>query len=105
MIEFTDDFVIMSRSLRSTRGAGSEGHCARVEEDRRGGEESTDDSQPPRSALSSKGLVCNPRLDGRTVRFELKKRFKVLAKMHGDDDGVPRGIRTFGAPRKFALVA
>ncbi len=36
-------------------------------------------------------LVCNPRLDGRTVRFDLRKPFAVLAQMHGEGKrGRPR---------------
>lgn len=34
-------------------------------------------------------LVCNPRLDGRTVRYDLKKPFAVLAKMRGSDGWRP----------------
>lgn len=36
-------------------------------------------------------LVCNPRLDGRTVRFDLKKPFAVLAKMRAANDWRPQG--------------
>ena len=35
-------------------------------------------------------LVCNPRLDGRTVRFDLKKPFAVLAKMRAANDWRPQ---------------
>jgi hypothetical protein len=36
-------------------------------------------------------LVCNPRLDGRTVRFDLRKPFAVLAKMRAANDWRPQG--------------
>lgn len=35
-------------------------------------------------------LVCNPRLDGRTVRFDLQKHFAVLAQVHGEGGWRPR---------------
>ncbi len=35
-------------------------------------------------------LVCNPRLDGRTVRYDLRKPFAVLAKMRGSDGWRPQ---------------
>ncbi len=35
-------------------------------------------------------LVCNPRLDGTTVRFDFRKPFDVLAKMRGDDGWRPQ---------------
>jgi DNA invertase Pin-like site-specific DNA recombinase len=35
-------------------------------------------------------LVCNPRLDGRTVRFDLKKPFAVIAKMRAANDWRPQ---------------
>lgn len=35
-------------------------------------------------------LVCNPRLDGRTVRYDLRKPFAVLAQMHGEGGWRPR---------------
>jgi hypothetical protein len=35
-------------------------------------------------------VVCNPRLDGRTVRFDLKKPFAILAKMRGTDGWRPQ---------------
>ncbi len=36
-------------------------------------------------------LVCNPRLDGRTVCFDLRKPFAVLAKMRAANDWRPQG--------------
>jgi hypothetical protein len=35
-------------------------------------------------------LVCNPRLDGRTVRYDLRKPFDVLSKMRGDQGWRPQ---------------
>ncbi len=35
-------------------------------------------------------LVCNPRLDGRTVRYDLRKPFAVLAQMHGEGGWRPQ---------------
>ena len=35
-------------------------------------------------------LLCNPRLDGRTVRYDLRKPFAVLAQMHGEGGWRPR---------------
>jgi hypothetical protein len=35
-------------------------------------------------------LVCNPRLDGRTVRFDLRKPFAVIAKMRVANDWRPQ---------------
>ncbi len=35
-------------------------------------------------------LVCNPRLEGRTVRYDLKKPFSVLAQMHGEGGWRPQ---------------
>ena len=34
-------------------------------------------------------LVCNPRLDGRTVRYDLRKPFDVISKMRGDEGWRP----------------
>lgn len=35
-------------------------------------------------------LLCNPVLDGRTVRYNLRKPFAVLAQMHGEGGWRPR---------------
>ena len=35
-------------------------------------------------------LLCNPVLNGRTVRFNLRKPFAVLAQMHGEGGWRPR---------------
>jgi DNA invertase Pin-like site-specific DNA recombinase len=35
-------------------------------------------------------LVCNPRLDGRSVRYDLRKPFAVIAKMRGSDGWRPQ---------------
>ena len=35
-------------------------------------------------------LVCNPRLDGRSVRFDLRKPFEVLTKMRSANDWRPQ---------------
>ena len=35
-------------------------------------------------------LVCNPRLDGRTVRYDLRKPFDVISKMRGDEGWRPQ---------------
>jgi site-specific DNA recombinase len=36
-------------------------------------------------------LVCNPRLNGRTIEYDLKKPFSVLAQMHGEGGWRPQG--------------
>ena len=36
-------------------------------------------------------LVCNPRLDGRSVQYDLRKPFDVIAKMGGDEGWRPQG--------------
>ncbi len=36
-------------------------------------------------------LVCNPRLDGRTLRYDLQKPFAVIAKMRAANDWRPQG--------------
>ena len=35
-------------------------------------------------------LVCNPRLEGRTVRYDLQKSFAALAQMRGEEGWRPR---------------
>lgn len=35
-------------------------------------------------------LVCNPRLDGRTVRYDLRKPFDVISKMRRDEEWRPQ---------------
>jgi hypothetical protein len=38
-------------------------------------------------------VVCNPRLEGRTVRYDLQKPFAVLARMNENGDWRPQGVR------------
>ena len=47
-------------------------------------------SREEKLALLSR-LVCNPRLDGRNVRFDLKKPFAVLARMSTANEWRPQG--------------
>lgn len=42
-------------------------------------------------------LLCNPRLDGRTVRFDLRKPFAVLAQMRTSDGWRPQRVSTQSA--------
>jgi DNA invertase Pin-like site-specific DNA recombinase len=49
------------------------------------------DGRNPREKLDLlQRLVCNPRLEGRTVRYDLRKPFDTLAKMRGDEGWRPQ---------------
>jgi len=45
-------------------------------------------------------LVCNPRLEGRTVRYDLRKPFAALAQMRGEGGWRPQG----GSERSGLLI-
>jgi hypothetical protein len=47
-------------------------------------------------------VVCNPRLDGRTVRYELQKPFAILARMNQDGDWRPQFYNLRTAVESFA---
>ena len=44
-------------------------------------------------------LVCNPRLDERTVRYDLQKHFAALAQMRGEGGWRPQGDSTIAVRR------